>query len=57
MHPRRVTEHFPYEVDGETTMVVAENVPVDVCDDCGEQLSGPEAASIRHEAICRAWGC
>ncbi|HVS37175.1 MAG TPA: type II toxin-antitoxin system MqsA family antitoxin [Gemmataceae bacterium] len=54
MHPRHVTERFPYEVDGETTMVVAENVPVDVCDNCGEQLSGPEAARIRHEAICRA---
>ena len=44
MHPQRITEHFPYEVDGETMMVVAENVPVRVCDQCGEQLSGPEAA-------------
>ncbi len=56
MHPRRVTERFPYEVDGETTLVVAENVPVHVCEKCGEQLSGPEAARLRHEAICRALG-
>jgi len=39
-------------------MVVAENVPVERCDNpkCGEELSGPEAARIRHEAICRALG-
>ena len=56
MRLRHITEHFPYEVDGETKMVVAENVPVHVCDECGEKLSGPEAARIRHEAICRALG-
>ncbi len=56
MHPKRVAERFPYELDGETAEVVAENVPVEVFDNCGEQLSGPEAARIRHEAICRALG-
>jgi putative zinc finger/helix-turn-helix YgiT family protein len=58
LHPQIVTERFPYEDDGKEIMVVAENVPVERCDnpECGEELSGPEAARIRHEAICRALG-
>jgi putative zinc finger/helix-turn-helix YgiT family protein len=58
LHFQIVTEHFPYEDDGKEIMVVAEDVPVDVCDnpECKEQLSGPEAARIRHMAICRALG-
>ena len=58
MHPMIVTERFPYEDDGTEVTVVAENVPIERCDnpECGEQLSGPEAARIRHEAICRALG-
>ncbi len=58
MHSKIITEHFPYEDDGKEVMVVAEDVPVEVCDnpECREQLSGPEAARIRHEAICRALG-
>src|SRR5665213_785948 len=58
LHPMVVTERFPYEDDGKEVMVVAENVPVERCDnpECGEQLSGPDAASIRHMAICRALG-
>jgi putative transcriptional regulator len=58
MHPKVVTEHFPYEDDGTEVMVVAEDVPVEICDnpECREQLSGPEAARIRHMAICRALG-
>jgi putative zinc finger/helix-turn-helix YgiT family protein len=53
-----ITERFEFEVDGKTKTVVAENVPVSECDNvaCGERLSGPEAARIRHEAICRAFG-
>lgn len=53
-----VTEQFEFEVDGKTKIVVAENVPVSECDnaECGERLSGPEAARIRHEAICRTFG-
>ncbi|MHB1424925.1 MAG: type II toxin-antitoxin system MqsA family antitoxin [Gemmataceae bacterium] len=53
-----VTERFEFEVDGKTKTVVAENVPVSECDntECGERLSGPEAAGIRHEAICRTFG-
>jgi putative zinc finger/helix-turn-helix YgiT family protein len=58
LHPQVVTERFPYEDDGKEVTVVAENVPVERCDnaECGEELSGPEAASIRHMAICRALG-
>lgn len=58
MHPMVVTERFPYEDDGTEVTVVAENVPIERCDnpDCREELSGPEAARIRHEAICRALG-
>src|SRR5690348_5753731 len=53
-----ITERFEFEVDGKTKSVVAENVPVSECDNaaCGERLSGPEAARIRHEAICRTFG-
>lgn len=53
-----IAERFEFEVDGKTKTVVAENVPVSECDNaaCGERLSGPEAARIRHEAICRTFG-
>src|SRR4051812_18028822 len=54
LQPQVIREEFPYEADGKKVTVVAENVPVQVCDNCGEKLSGPEAARIRHEAICRA---
>lgn len=58
LHPKIVAEKFPYQDDGKEIMVVAEDVPVKVCDNpaCAEELSGPEAASIRHMAICRALG-
>jgi putative transcriptional regulator len=58
LHPQVVMERFPYEDDGKEVTVVAEDVPVEICDnpECREQLSGPEAARIRHMAICRALG-
>jgi HTH-type transcriptional regulator/antitoxin MqsA len=58
LHPKIVAEKIPYEDDGKETMVVAEGVPVQQCDnpECAEELSGPEAARIRHMAICRALG-
>jgi len=31
-------------------------VPIEVCDRCGEHYSGPEAAKVEHEAICRTLG-
>ena len=37
-------------------MVVAHNVPVEVCSNCAEVFSGPEAGRIRDEAIFRAQG-
>jgi DNA-binding transcriptional regulator YiaG len=51
-----ITDRFEYEADGEKVTVVANGVPVRVCDNPsgGEGLSGPEAARIWHEAICRA---
>jgi putative zinc finger/helix-turn-helix YgiT family protein len=50
------TEEFDFDLDGETIKVRAENVPVEKCDECGEVMSGPAAAKVRHEAICRAAG-
>jgi putative zinc finger/helix-turn-helix YgiT family protein len=53
-----ITDRFEYEADGDKVTIVAEGVPVRTCDnlECRERLSGPEAARIRHEAICRALG-
>jgi len=58
LHPKVQSERFPYEDDGAEVMVVAEDVPVESCDNpkCAEEFSGPVAASIRHHAICRALG-
>ena len=36
--------------------IVAENVPVEVCNHCQETFRGPEAGLIRHRALCRALG-
>jgi putative zinc finger/helix-turn-helix YgiT family protein len=49
-----VTERFPYEGDGGPLLIEAKDVPIQVCDACGETFSGPEAARIRHHAICHA---
>jgi putative zinc finger/helix-turn-helix YgiT family protein len=56
LRPQAVTQRFEYEGGGERVTVVAENVPVKVCDACGETLSGPAAAHIHTEAIGRALG-
>jgi putative zinc finger/helix-turn-helix YgiT family protein len=58
LHDKVITERFEFEVDGKTKNVIAENVPVSECDNaaCSERLSGPEAARLRHEAICRTFG-
>ena len=57
-HLRRqtVTQRFEYAEGGERVTVVAEDVPVKVCDACGEILSGPAAARVHTEAISRALG-
>jgi HTH-type transcriptional regulator/antitoxin MqsA len=53
---RKVRDEFEYGPDGERVTVVAEGVPVLVCPACGETLYGPEAAAVRHQAICHALG-
>jgi putative zinc finger/helix-turn-helix YgiT family protein len=52
--PRLIREEFDYGPGEERVKVVAENVPVLVCEACQETLYGPEAARVRHQAICRA---
>ena len=49
-------EEMDFDLGDETVKVHVENVPVEKCDKCGEIMSGPAAAQVRHEAICRAAG-
>ena len=49
-------EEFDFDLGEQIIKVRAENVPVEECDACGEVLTGPAAASVRHDAICRAAG-
>ncbi len=53
---QRIRDEFEYGPEDERVTVVAEAVPVLACPACGETLYGPEAAAIRHQAICRALG-
>jgi putative zinc finger/helix-turn-helix YgiT family protein len=53
---RRIRDEFEYGPDDERLTVIAEDVPVLVCPACGETLYGPEAAAVRHQAICRTLG-
>src|SRR5580698_5387522 len=53
---RLLDETFNFDLDDERIEVHVKNVPVKQCDQCAAQLSGPEAAKIEHEAICRAAG-
>jgi putative zinc finger/helix-turn-helix YgiT family protein len=51
------TEEYDFDLgDDGMVKVRAENVPVEKCDTCGEVMSGPAAAKVRHEALCRATG-
>jgi putative zinc finger/helix-turn-helix YgiT family protein len=49
-------EEFDYDLGDETIKVLAKDVPVERCDSCGMIASGPAAAKVRHEAVCRAAG-
>jgi putative zinc finger/helix-turn-helix YgiT family protein len=49
-------EELDYDLGEETIKVIAKNVPVERCDVCGMIASGPAAAKVRHEALCRAAG-
>lgn len=53
---QRIRDEFEYGSDGDPILVVAEEVPVLICSPCGEVLYGPEAAAVRHQAICHALG-
>ena len=53
---RVVVEQFTYDGDRGPILVEAKDVPIQVCDACGETFSGPDAAAIRHHAICSALG-
>jgi len=56
LHRRVVSERFTYDGDRGPILVEAKDVPMQVCDACGETFTGPDAARIRHHAICRALG-
>lgn len=56
LEPRTVRDEFSVEVEGRAVAVVAEGVPVEVCTNCGETLSGPTAGRKRHAAIVRTLG-
>ncbi len=47
------TEEFDFDFGEEPLRVRAENVPVEICDQCGEVMSGPNAAKVRHDALLK----
>ena len=47
-------EPFDFDLGDETIHVVAHAVPVEQCDVCGAEASGPAAARVRHDAVCKA---
>jgi putative zinc finger/helix-turn-helix YgiT family protein len=48
---------FDYGTEEDDRVTVhALQVPLEVCDGCGEKYSGPEAAKVEHAAICRTLG-
>jgi putative zinc finger/helix-turn-helix YgiT family protein len=49
-------EDFEFDLGDEKIQVHVPAVHVETCDNCGVEISGPEAAAARHEAICRAAG-
>jgi putative zinc finger/helix-turn-helix YgiT family protein len=53
---KTVTKTFEHEVDGRWLPVTVARLPVEECTKCKEQFSGPDAAKLHHEAICKAFG-
>jgi putative zinc finger/helix-turn-helix YgiT family protein len=49
-------EELDFDLGEEIIKVLAKNVPLERCDTCGLIASGPPAAKVRHEAVCRAAG-
>ncbi len=54
LEPQVRTERFEYGEGRRKVSVEAKDVPIEICTECTEVFSGPEAARIRQEAICRA---
>jgi len=50
------TEIIEFSLDGEPTRVEVNGVPIERCIACGEEFSGPMAAEVKHQAICRTLG-
>lgn len=50
------TDDSDFDLGGKTVHVHIENVPYHQCDNCKEELIGPEAVRMQHEAVCRAAG-
>jgi putative zinc finger/helix-turn-helix YgiT family protein len=53
---RVIRDEFEYGPEDDRITIVAEGVPVLECPACGETLYGPDAARVRHQAICRTLG-
>jgi YgiT-type zinc finger domain-containing protein len=52
-----IADRFEYGgYDGTALVVEVPDVPVEVCDQCGEQYLGPAAARAQNNAVCRALG-
>ncbi len=54
LRPQTVDETFDYETDTNRVTVTAKDVPVEICDHCGERYRGPEAAILRNRATAQA---
>jgi DNA-binding transcriptional regulator YiaG len=53
---QHIRDEFDSGPDDNRVHIIADNVPVMACSQCGEKLRGPEAARVRHLAICRTLG-
>jgi HTH-type transcriptional regulator/antitoxin MqsA len=52
-----ITDRFEYRDDEQEPITVeAHDVPAEICDTCGEQYLGPEAARVQHRALCQTLG-
>ena len=50
-------DRFEYQGDEAAPITIeVPDLPVEVCDQCGEQYVGPAAARAQHRAVCRALG-
>lgn len=55
LRDENITDRFDYKLEDGTSMEIeAADVPVQICENCGEQFLGANAARIQHAAVCRA---